>query len=197
MSDESEKMKDKSMESMLLSDLVGTRLKLVRERAGVSQRELARRSGVTNGTLSNIEQGKVSPSIQSLEKILSVIPITLHEFFSEDLENSASVYRRNQFIEIHKDDTDYRILPLNEFPWVSAYIAHQTYKPGAKVTSDWMVSKGVVAGIIIAGAIELTIEGVKHILEVGDGFSFSVHRSHLFENQDKEDCTVVAVSFSD
>jgi transcriptional regulator with XRE-family HTH domain len=190
-------MSDKSIDQLLLSDSVGSRLKLVRERARLSQRELARRSGVTNGTLSNIEQGKVSPSIQSLEKILNVIPVTLQEFFSDNLETSPSVYRSSDFIEIHKDDTDYRILPLNEFPWVSAYIAHQSYAPGAKVTSDWMVSKGLVAGILISGNITLTLDGVTHELQPGDGFSFSVSRPHLLDNTGDAPCIIVAVSFSD
>ncbi len=185
------------MDNLLLSDVVGVRLKLVRERARLSQRELARRSGVTNGTLSNIEQGKVSPSIQSLEKILNVVPMSLQEFFSDNLETSPSIYRKHQFIEIHKDDTDYRILPLNEFPWVSAYIAHQTYAPGAKVTSDWMVNKGLAAGIVVSGSITLTLDGVLNELKAGEGFSFSVHRPHLFANVSEENCTVVAVSFSD
>lgn len=190
-------MPDKSFGEGLLSDSTGVRLKLVRERARLSQRELARRSGLTNGTLSNIEQGRVSPSIQSLEKILKVIPMSIQEFFSDTLETSPSVYRKHQFIEIHKDDTDYRILPLNEFPGVSAYLSHQTYGPGAKVVSDWMVNKGLVAGIVVDGGISLTLDGVNYDLENGDGFNFSVHRPHFFHNLGDKNCTVVAVSFSD
>lgn len=45
----------------------GTRLKLVRERNNLSQRELARRSGLTNSTISQIEQNRVSPSVSSLK----------------------------------------------------------------------------------------------------------------------------------
>lgn len=43
----------------------GTRLKLVRERNNLSQRELARRSGLTNSTISQIRQNRVSPSVSS------------------------------------------------------------------------------------------------------------------------------------
>ncbi len=46
----------------------GSRLKLVRESYKLSQRELARRSGVTNATISLIEQNRVSPSVSSLKK---------------------------------------------------------------------------------------------------------------------------------
>jgi len=179
-----------------LSDVVGDRLRLVRERSGLSQRELARRASVTNGTLSNIEQGKVSPSIASLEKILRAIPMSMQEFFSGDAEAPASVYRADQFVEIHKDRTHYRILPLEDASQDGAYLARQTYAPGAKVSSEWMIRKGIVAGFVMSGELSLTLERVEYRLAEGDGFNFSTHRSHTFQNSSQHDCTVVCVSFN-
>ena len=40
---------------------IGHRLKAVRTKAALSQRELAKRSGVTNGFISQIEKNQVSP----------------------------------------------------------------------------------------------------------------------------------------
>ncbi len=62
----------------------GSRLKLVRESYKMSQRELARRSGVTNATISLIEQNRVSPSVSSLKKLLEGIPMSLADFFTFD-----------------------------------------------------------------------------------------------------------------
>src|SRR5690606_34733103 len=61
---------------------VGDRLRGVREGAGLSQRELAKRAGVTNATISLIEQEKHAPSLASLHRILNAIPISLAEFFA-------------------------------------------------------------------------------------------------------------------
>lgn len=196
MSDNGERAQKSIESSAGLSTLVGERLKQVRERFGLSQRELARRSDVTNGTLSNIEQGRVSPSITSLEKILNAFPMSLQEFFSENLEISPSIYREGQFVEIHKNDTDYRILPLTDASQEGAYLARQSYAPGAKVTSEWMVHNGIIAGIVFSGEISLTLDGVEHLLKPGEGFSFSIHRPHAFQNNGTKDCVVVCVSFS-
>ena len=49
---------------------VGARLRLVRMRHGLSQRELARRAGVTNATVSLIESNKVNPSVGALKRVL-------------------------------------------------------------------------------------------------------------------------------
>lgn len=179
-----------------LADLVGVRLKLVRERHGLSQRELARRSEVTNGTLSNIEQGRVSPSIASLEKILAAIPMSMQEFFSEDLEVSPSIYREEHFVHIHKNDTDYRILPLTDILDGSAYLARETYAPGAKITSEWMLRDGSISGMVVKGEIELMLDGVDYLLRDGEGFSFSIHRPHAFRNISSQECVVVCVSIS-
>ncbi|MBM2854831.1 MAG: cupin protein [Steroidobacteraceae bacterium] len=63
---------------------VSTRLKAVRLMHGLSQRELAKRAGVTNGMISLIEQGRVSPSVASLKKVLDGLPMQLAEFFTMD-----------------------------------------------------------------------------------------------------------------
>ena len=45
---------------------IGAQMQSVRKHFGLSQRELAKRSGVTNATISLIEQNKVSSSVSSL-----------------------------------------------------------------------------------------------------------------------------------
>ena len=82
---------------------VGERLQAIRKLKGLSQRELAKRAGVTNSTISMIEKNSVSPSISSLRKVLSGIPMSMMEFFSEELapESSAQiVYKASELIDI-------------------------------------------------------------------------------------------------
>ena len=65
---------------------IGHRLKAVRTKAALSQRELAKRSGVTNGFISQIEKNQVSPSVASLRKVLEGIPMSLASFFTDETE---------------------------------------------------------------------------------------------------------------
>ena len=64
---------------------VGARLRMVRERHGLSQRELARRAGVTNATISLIESDRTNPSVGSLKRVLDGIPMGLAEFFALEM----------------------------------------------------------------------------------------------------------------
>ncbi|MBE2167294.1 MULTISPECIES: helix-turn-helix domain-containing protein [unclassified Cobetia] len=70
---------------MAASRTLGKRLRELRTRHGLSQRELAKRAQVTNSTISQVEQDAVSPSVSSLNKILEVFPISLSDFFSDEI----------------------------------------------------------------------------------------------------------------
>lgn len=177
------------------SNHVGDRMRMVRQSYGLSQRELARRADVTNGTLSNIEKGKVSPSIQSLERILSAFPMSLQEFFSDQTDTAPSIVKAHQMVRIQKDATDYTILPLNGVDQEGAYISLQSYQPGARVKSQWMVRDGYVGGIVIRGVLSLVLEGVEHQLQKDEGFHFALQRPHFFSNQTQNECLIASVSF--
>ena len=56
---------------------LGQRLRSLRQRVGLSQRELARRARVSNGAISTIEADKVSPSVSALRQILSALTIAV------------------------------------------------------------------------------------------------------------------------
>ena len=87
-----------------MSDDVGARLKALRTLRGISQRELAKRCGVTHSSLSLIEHGKVSPSVSSLKKILDAIPISVGNFFTMDFENTNQVfYHQHELPDIGSD----------------------------------------------------------------------------------------------
>ena len=79
-----------------MSNDVGARLRAVRQMHGLSQRELAKRAGVTNGMISLIEQGRVSPSVASLKKVLDGIPMALAEFFTLDPARHPQVFYRRR-----------------------------------------------------------------------------------------------------
>lgn len=181
-----------------LSDTVGARLQTLRKKFGLSQRELARRADVTNSALSMIEQGKVSPSVGSLEKILHAFPISLQEFFSATLELAPSVTSAEEFVHVKRGQAEFRILPLSMGKALkSIYLAEQTYPPAAKVHSEWMINNGFIGGIVTLGLLELHLDGVQYQLSVGDGFNFSLHRDHTFINIGDGNCKLICVSFSE
>jgi transcriptional regulator with XRE-family HTH domain len=58
---------------------VGRRMREIREAAGLSQRELARRAGITPGMLCLVEQGQTSPSTATATRLADALGVTLGE----------------------------------------------------------------------------------------------------------------------
>lgn len=61
---------------------VGARIKSLREAAGLSQNELARRAGVSQSGLSYIESGEKSPSVDTLLRIADALGVTVSELLN-------------------------------------------------------------------------------------------------------------------
>lgn len=60
---------------------VGERIKELRQALGISQEELAFRSGVHRTYIASLEVGKRNVSIITLEKIVKALNVSMHEFF--------------------------------------------------------------------------------------------------------------------
>ncbi len=73
-------------------DNIGARLKTIRTHQGLSQRQLARKAGVSNATVSLIEHGRTDPSMGLLRRILEAMGISFAEFFSSDSRPSDKYF---------------------------------------------------------------------------------------------------------
>ena len=92
---------------------VGARLRALRQMHGLSERELARRAGVTNGLISLVEMNRVSPSVSSLKKVLDGIPISLADFFTLDLDPGPPeqpFYAAHELPDVGNNDIHYYLV---------------------------------------------------------------------------------------
>lgn len=142
------------------------RLKLIRDAFGYSQRELAKRAGVTNSSISMIEQGQVSPSIQSLTRILSAFPISLADFFGFKFSLEA----RAQLV----DKGDFRSSLDSSLRQLDARTEHLLAGQASAFTAPAVDS----CGLILDGEIQLTLLSGNQLLVKGD--SFYIFAGQLF-----------------
>lgn len=173
---------------------IGDRLRAVRKEAKLSQRELAKRAGVTNSTISMIEKNKVSPSVGSLKKVLSGIPMSLLEFFVTEEEQAAPpvVYRAHELSTIEAESGINWKLYGRGYPGRKMAVMEETYPPGADTGKESFQHEGEEAGVIIAGQLEITVDGTAHVLAKGDGYYFDTRRPHRFRNPFDQDCVLIS-----
>ncbi len=173
---------------------VGAHLKSVRQMYGLSQRELAKRAGVTNGLISLIEQNRVSPSVSSLKKVLDGIPMALADFFTLDLDGNPPVFfPREELADIGGGSVELRLVGAR-LAKRSMSILHERYAPGADTGEEMLTHAGEEGGVIVRGRIELTVGGDSRVLGCGDAYYFRSSLPHRFRNAGREECELVSAS---
>lgn len=172
---------------------VGGRLKQVRMLAGWSQRQLAERAGVPSSQISTIEQNKSSPSVASLRKILSGIPLTMAEFFEPDQTTEDAVFHTPaDLVDLTSRLTmsvpgvsGDRTLTLRQVGNARAHnlqILQERYEPGADTGVDMLEHASHEGGIVLSGEIELTVGTQVRVLKPGDAYLFDSTQPHRFRN---------------
>nr|WP_299240043.1 cupin domain-containing protein [uncultured Halomonas sp.] len=173
---------------------VGTRLKQLRQSRDLSQRELAKRAGVTNSTISLIEQNSVSPSVSSLKKILDALPVSISEFFAgEELANEQVFYRADELTEIGDGNLSWRLVGARR-PNRSMSLLYEHYPPGADTGEDMLEHAGEEGGVVVAGSIEISVNGDTQVLHQGDAYYFDSRLPHRFRNVGDEECVIVSAN---
>ena len=173
---------------------VGERLKQLREHNGMSQRELSRRAGVPNSAISVIESNKVSPSVDSLTRVLNGFPMTLIEFFSDKKEADENFYyKKEELVEMSDASMSFRMVGADRKNRKIRFL-HEHYPPGGNTGEKLITHNGEEVGVVLRGRMELTLGDKVQILEAGDGFYIDARIPHGFRNIDDEECEVVTAA---
>ena len=173
---------------------VGSHLRAIRQLHGLSQRELAKRAGVTNGMISLIEQNRVSPSVSSLKKVLDGIPMSLADFFTMDVVGPPQVfYAADELTQIGAAPVELYLVAARR-PQRAMSILRERYAAGADTGPEMLSHPGEEGGIVVRGRIEVTVGNSTRLLAAGDAYYFSTAVPHRFRNPDRDDCEIISAS---
>ncbi|MCC6507311.1 MAG: cupin domain-containing protein [Aquimonas sp.] len=174
---------------------IGLRLQAVRTLKGLSQRELAKRAGVTNSTISLIDQNKVSPSVSSLKKVLGGIPISLAEFFTLDIAESedSPFYPVEEQPDVGTNDIHYYLIGKHRGNRQIGLL-REVMPPGSDTGASMLEHEGEEGGVVIQGQIELTVGEQVRVLGPGEGYYFESRIPHRFRNVGDTDAILVSAN---
>lgn len=177
---------------------MGYRLKLIRERNGLSQRELAKRAGITNSNISMIEQGLVSPSINSLARVLSGIPMTLAQFFACDPLDVGTVVYTAASLQQQQITTAGGVIKqavAAEKPQRKLDMLREIYPAGCDTGAEPLRPSTEVSAIVISGELELTVGMHVHQLHTGDAFYLVPQQPYRVRNRSAQEAILIATGF--
>ncbi|SDG77094.1 transcriptional regulator, XRE family with cupin sensor [Vibrio xiamenensis] len=173
---------------------VGNQLKAIRTMKGISQRELAKLSGVTNSMISQIEKNQVNPSVGSLKKILDAMSVSMGEFFTVDVENKEQIfYSADELVDLG-DGAIQMLLVGSKRAKRKLSVMRETYPPGADTGTDFMKHDGEEGGIVLRGEIEIIIGNQTRVLKPGDSYYFDTRTPHRFRNKGKVECELISAA---
>ena len=170
---------------------IGQKIKQLRIQKGLTLEELASRSELTKGFLSQMERDLTSPSIATLNDILEALGTTLAEFFKEEKEEQLVFHKEDFFVDEREDYTIRWIVPntqKNEMEPILVELGEQGQ------TQDMPPHEGEEFGYVLSGTVTLQV-GTKHF-KVHTGESFCLHPSapHRIINSGKRTAKFLWVS---
>lgn len=177
---------------------VGARLKHARLLEGILIRELALRVGCTESMISKIENGKVEPSLQMLQRLVEALNRDLSSFFGAVIDSPGLVQKQGKrpisttdAIRGGKGVRYERLVPFAAGNLLEGNI-HLIDPGGEKV--DLITHQGETVGYVIEGEVELTIEDTRYPLSSGDSFFFKNHLTNRYRNTGKTLARVIFVN---
>ena len=171
---------------------IGHKLKRLRMATSLTQEELASRSDLSKGFISQIENDTASPSIATLEDILEVLGTTPTEFFS-DINVEKVVYNKDDRLLTPDSDKKVQIellIPGSGNRKMDPVFV--TIEPGEETFKD-PSHEGEELGYLLQGRVNLNLDDKIFTMKKGDCFYFSADKKHSITNIGKETAKILWV----
>ncbi len=166
---------------------IGERLRDYRKKKKITTVELAAKTGFSQSYLSQLERGKIKPSVGALQKISHVFGVPMAMFFEqeqteENVRNNVTVVRPEQRkgLIYPKSGVKYQLLtPDLKGKLEVLYI---TAAPGGETGDEKFEHGGEECGYVLQGTMEVTVGDEKFILYPGDSIAFESTKPHSWKN---------------
>ena len=170
---------------------IGNKLKELRVLKGLTQEELADRSELSKGLISQLERNLTSPSITTLMDILQCLGTSIGEFFNEAPDEQIVFGKQDYFV---KEDTEYK----NEIKWIIPNAQKNTIEPiyltlqaGGSTCPD-TPHEGEEFGYVLQGAVSIHLGNKTYKAKKGESFYYTADKTHFLSS--KNGATLIWVS---
>ena len=178
---------------------LGEKIRLLRRKLGMTQKELAAQVGLTPSFISQLEKDLISPSLDSLLKLsekLNTQPI----YFLADEEvtpQKKMILRSGERQELHpkefrtKDVKLQLLVPDGLNRRMESYLV--TLKKGMDIPGHLFKFKGDEFVYILEGEVEVELDGKRHHLKPGDTLYLDSSFPSHWSNAGKGEATLIYV----
>lgn len=170
---------------------IGKKIKELRLQNDLTLDNLASRSELTKGFLSQVERNLTSPSISTLEDILEALGTNLSEFFREEKEEKIVFSSQDFFVDEQDDYTIEWVIPNAQKNEMEPILL--TLHPNCK-SHELLAHHGEEFGYVLKGNVTLVRGSKKYRLKAKETFYIKGDMSHYLYNHGNSDSVVLWIT---
>lgn len=172
---------------------IGEKIKGLRLKNALTQEELANRSELSKGFISQLERDMTSPSIATLVDILECLGTDLKEFFNET-ENDKVVFTDADIFENEDEELGYKlqwVVPNAQKNMMEPIVLD--IQPGGQFIED-DPHQGEEFGYVLQGQITVVLGGKSFKAKKGESFYYKTKSVHTLLNTGKTVAKILMVA---
>ena len=180
------------MDTDVVNQSIGEKIRNLRKQNGLTQQELADRAELTKGFISQLERGQVSPSVVTLFDLIECLGTTPTEFFKENGQEQVVFKERDAF-----EKTDSR---GNIVRWIVPTAQSNQMEPVLVIIQPHSVLEedpphnGEEFGYVLSGRLILRRGDGRQEVRAGECFYYPADMTHTLENPGNRETKLIWVS---
>ena len=172
---------------------IGNRIRQLRIKNDLTLQELASRTELTKGFLSQLERNLTSPSLQTLEDIAEALGVTMSEFFNNEKEEKIVFTAEDAFIAEEGDRIIRWIVPNAQKNAMEPIILELSPQGESEMIRP---HDGEEFGYVLEGSVKLVRRTAEkeYTVNKGEVFYLKADETHYLKNDSEQKCFVLWIS---
>ncbi|WP_105617447.1 cupin domain-containing protein [Vallitalea okinawensis] len=165
--------------------MLGEKIRQKRNEINMSMKELALKTGLTPGFISQVERELAEPSITSLRKIADALEVAVFYFFVDEVNDNRVVKKgERQSLKFPGSHLSYQLLSPDLNRQMEMFLA--SLEPGAITCEEPLSHKGEEVIHVLKGTMWIKIGKDEYTLQEGDTIYYFASIPHKIINTGNE-----------
>ena len=171
---------------------LGKQIRGLRKESGWTLEDLARSIGLSKSAISQIESGKIEPSLHTLRRLAEALKIPLAKLFETRPFDNQPVVRKGERKVFHlsRNRLRYELLSPDLVNKRVEFLRVEL-DPDPSDGPQPYAHEGEEYGIVIQGKVEIRINATTYILKAGDSIFFHATLPHYVRNAGRTKAVMV------
>ena len=177
--------------------MLGTNIREYRKKQKLTMKELAERTGLSIGYISQVELGETEPSLSSLRKIAGEFDVPVYVLLDDHKNDSSLTIRREERMTAHvrKNSVEYEFLtPFSSQNFSpKALMIKATLEPHSRDSEIPIVHHSEETLLVVKGTLKVVVGEETIVLREGDTTIIKEDFPHTCINDEDDYTEVISV----